>query len=65
MTAQATLPAAKVVDQVFKDYKKRNRQGRFCGHDRELYRPGYSPLLDVLIVDEAQDLVPLQWRDGA
>ena len=25
---------------------------------------GTSPKFDVLIIDEAQDLVPLQWKNG-
>ena len=52
----------KVVDQVIKDYKKETIKVDFVDMIEEFIVQGYSPDLDVLIVDEAQDLVPLQWE---
>ena len=52
----------KRVDQVYAAYKSDN--GKFDYTDMvELFvKQGTSPVLDVLIVDEAQDLTPLQWK---
>ena len=52
----------KLVDQVFRDYKKETGKVDFVDMLESFIEQGDSPLLDVLIVDEAQDLVPLQWR---
>jgi len=52
----------KLVDQVFRDYKKETGKVDFVDMIEDFIEQGDSPLLDVLIVDEAQDLVPLQWR---
>ena len=52
----------KVVDQVIKDYKKETNKVDFVDMIEDFIVQGHSPDLDVLIVDEAQDLVPLQWE---
>ena len=52
----------KLVDQVLRDYKKETGKVDFVDMIEAFISQGDSPLLDVLIVDEAQDLVPLQWR---
>ena len=52
----------KLVDEVLRDYKKETGKVDFVDMIEAFISQGDSPLLDVLIVDEAQDLVPLQWR---
>tara|TARA_Y100000994_G_scaffold119977_1_gene98601 strand:- start:663 stop:1292 length:630 start_codon:yes stop_codon:yes gene_type:complete len=52
----------KLVDEVFRDYKKETGKVDFVDMIENFIEQGECPLLDVLIVDEAQDLVPLQWR---
>ena len=52
----------KLVDEVLRDYKKETGKIDFVDMIEDFIEQGDSPLLDVLIVDEAQDLVPLQWR---
>ncbi len=52
----------KVMDQVIRDYKKMTDKVDFVDMIEQFVMQGNCPLLDVLIVDEAQDLVPLQWR---
>ena len=52
----------KLVDQVIRDYKKMTDKLDFVDMIEQFVLQGNCPLFDVLIVDEAQDLVPLQWR---
>ena len=52
----------KLVDQVLYDYKKETGKLDFVDMIDEFVAEGQGPTLDVLIVDEAQDLVPMQWR---
>jgi superfamily I DNA/RNA helicase len=52
----------KLVDQVITDYKKQTDKIDFVDMIERFVVRGECPLFDVLIIDEAQDLVPLQWR---
>ena len=52
----------KLVDQVITDYKKQTDKIDFVDMIERFVVRGDCPLFDVLIIDEAQDLVPLQWR---
>ena len=52
----------KLVYEVLRDYKKETGKIDFVDMIENFVEQGECPLLDVLIVDEAQDLVPLQWR---
>ena len=52
----------KLVNQVLNDYKRKTGKVDFVDMIENFIEQGECPLLDVLIVDEAQDLVPLQWR---
>lgn len=53
---------AKVVEATVEDYKKAFNKRDFVDMIEDFIRQDQGPLLDVLIVDEAQDLSPLQWR---
>jgi superfamily I DNA/RNA helicase len=50
------------VVQAYKDYKKANLKVDFTDMLLQFLEQGTGPDLDLLIVDEAQDLVPIQWR---
>ncbi len=50
------------VDQVYQQYKSDNGKFDFTDMIELFVKQGTAPLLDVLIVDEAQDLTPLQWK---
>ena len=52
----------KLVQQTIEDYKKTMDKIDFVDMIEQFVLHGDCPLFDVLIVDEAQDLVPLQWR---
>jgi superfamily I DNA/RNA helicase len=52
----------KLVDQVIRDYKREMHKVDFVDMIENFIDEGNCPQLDVLIVDEAQDLVPMQWR---
>ena len=52
----------KLVDQVLRDYKEDTGKIDFVDMIQDFITEGYCPQLDVLIVDEAQDLVPMQWQ---
>ena len=52
----------KLVDQVLHDYKKDTGKVDFVDMIDNFISEGNCPQLDVLIVDEAQDLVPMQWQ---
>ena len=63
LTAGYTYQQLKWLIKCSNDYKKKDRQGRFCGHDRRTLSTRVElSVARCLIVDEAQDLVPLQWR---
>ncbi len=49
------------VDKVYKAYKKEYEKYDFTDMIQYFVKQGSAPLLDVLIVDEAQDLTKLQW----
>ena len=53
---------AKVVHQAIEDYKKIERKLDFVDMIEQFTAQKDCPKFDVLIVDEAQDLAPLQWR---
>lgn len=50
------------VDQALKDYKRVMRKRDFVDMIQDFINQGEGPNLDLLIVDEAQDLVPMQWE---
>jgi len=52
----------KLVEQTINDYKKTMDKIDFVDMIEQFVLQGDCPLFDVLIVDEAQDLAPLQWR---
>ena len=52
----------KVVNKALFDYKKDTGKLDFVDMIERFIDEGDSPLLDVLIVDEAQDLAPMQWK---
>ena len=51
----------KKVDSFYKYYKKKYNKYDFTDMIRMFVEQGTAPKLDALIVDEAQDLTPLQW----
>ena len=52
----------KVLDEAFKDFKKRTGKYDFIDMIEKFIEQGTSPKFDLLIIDEAQDLAPLQWK---
>ena len=52
----------KVAEQVLRDYKRDTGKLDFVDMIEHFIAQGEGPRLEVLIVDEAQDLAPLQWR---
>jgi len=52
---------AKLVEKVLHDYKKAMKKRDFVDMIQDFIDQGEGPSLDLLIVDEAQDLVPMQW----
>jgi len=52
----------KVLDKAYKDYKKEKNKLDFVDMIEQFIIEGTSPKFDLLIIDEAQDLTPLQWR---
>ena len=52
----------KVAEQVLHDYKRDTGKLDFVDMIERFIAQGEGPRLEVLIVDEAQDLAPLQWR---
>ena len=52
----------KVAEQVLRDYKRDTGKLDFVDMIERFIAQGEGPRLEVLIVDEAQDLAPLQWR---
>lgn len=55
----------KRVDQVYKLYKSEYGKFDYTDMIQLFVDQGTGPTLDVLIVDEAQDLTPLQWKQVA
>ena len=53
---------AEILKQALKDYKRENEKLDFTDMIERFIDEGMSPDFDLLIVDEAQDLVPLQWE---
>jgi superfamily I DNA/RNA helicase len=52
----------KVLDKGYRDYKKAKNKLDFVDMIEKFIWQGTSPEFDLLIIDEAQDLAPLQWR---
>ena len=50
------------VNEIYQKYKKKNDKFDFTDMIKLFVEQGTSPNLEVLIVDEAQDLTPLQWE---
>tara|TARA_R110000796_G_scaffold5063_2_gene19184 strand:- start:2992 stop:4539 length:1548 start_codon:yes stop_codon:yes gene_type:complete len=55
-------PMLKKVDEIYTLYKVDNNKYDYTDMIRLFVEQGTAPTLDVLIVDEAQDLTPLQWK---
>ena len=55
-------PMLKKVDEIYSQYKKENNKYDYTDMIRLFVEQRTAPTLDVLIVDEAQDLTPLQWE---
>tara|TARA_R110000796_G_scaffold52024_2_gene122660 strand:- start:302 stop:1810 length:1509 start_codon:yes stop_codon:yes gene_type:complete len=53
---------AKLVEKALNDYKKAMKKRDFVDMIQDFITQDQGPNLDVLIVDEAQDLVPMQWE---
>jgi len=52
----------KVLDKAYRDFKKAKNKLDFVDMIEQFNAEGTSPKFDLLIIDEAQDLAPLQWR---
>src|SRR5210317_923835 len=52
----------KKLNKAYRDYKQAKNKLDFVNMIEEFIRQGTSPQFDLLIIDEAQDLAPLQWR---
>jgi len=52
----------KVLDKAYRDYKIAKNKLDFVDMIEQFVEQGTSPKFDLLIIDEAQDLAPLQWR---
>ena len=52
----------KVLDKAYSDYKEAKNKLDFVDMIEKFILEGTSPKFDLLIIDEAQDLAPLQWR---
>ena len=51
-----------VLDKAFKDYKRAKGKYDFIDMIEKFIFRGTSPEFELLIIDEAQDLAPLQWK---
>jgi superfamily I DNA/RNA helicase len=58
-------PLLKKLDAIYTAYKAETGKYDFTDMIRLMVEQGTGPVLDVLIVDEAQDLTPLQWDQVA
>ncbi len=52
----------RVLDKAYSDYKDAKNKLDFVDMIEKFILEGTSPKFDLLIIDEAQDLAPLQWR---
>jgi len=52
----------RVLDNAYREYKKQLGKRDFVDMIEDFVKQGTSPHFDLLIIDEAQDLAPLQWR---
>ena len=52
----------KIIDEAYTDYKKSTNKIDFVDMIENFIDSPDCPKLDLLIVDEAQDLVPLRWK---
>ena len=52
----------KVLNKAYMDYKEAKNKLDFVDMIEKFILEGSSPKFDLLIIDEAQDLAPLQWR---
>src|SRR6056300_1698921 len=55
-------PLLEKLDKVYASYKQETGKFDFTDMIKLMVEQGRGPSLDVLIVDEAQDLTPLQWE---
>lgn len=55
-------PMLKKVDEIYSLYKSENGKYDYTDMIQQFVDQGSAPSLEVLIVDEAQDLTPLQWE---
>ena len=55
-------PLLKKLEKVYTSYKHQSGKVDFTDMIKMMVAKGQGPSLDVLIVDEAQDLTPLQWE---
>lgn len=55
-------PLLEKLDRVYTSYKQETGKIDFTDMIKLMVEQGQGPSLDVLIVDEAQDLTPLQWE---
>ena len=53
---------ARIINNALESYKIEANKKDFVDMIEDFVEKGRGPMLDVLIVDEAQDLAPLQWR---
>ena len=53
-----------LIEDTFTKYKKMKNKLDFIDMIEKFIREGTSPKFDLLIIDEAQDLAPLQWKNG-
>jgi len=52
----------KVLDKAYSDFKEAKNKLDFVDMIQKFIEQGTSPSFDLLIIDEAQDLAPLQWK---
>ena len=52
----------RVLDKAYREFKQELRKRDFVDMIEDFIKQGTSPSFDLLIIDEAQDLAPLQWR---
>lgn len=51
-----------IIDEAYREFKAKENKMDFVDMIEHFIQEGDGPELDLLIVDEAQDLVPLQWK---
>jgi superfamily I DNA/RNA helicase len=52
----------RVLDKAYREFKEELKKRDFVDMIEDFIKQGTSPRFDLLIIDEAQDLAPLQWR---